>query len=76
MSAGHILNFPICLHLLSSRNGGVGPIRSKGPRGPAVRNAPKKPKTAEELDKELDTFMGDSTEATAPAAPTPDVEMA
>jgi len=56
--------------------GGVGPIRSRGPRGPAVRNAPKKPKTAEELDKELDTFMGDSTEATAPAAPAPDVEMA
>jgi len=55
------------------RNGVIGPIRSRPRR---VRTAPKKPKTAEELDKELDTFMGDSTETVAPAAPATDVEMA
>lgn len=43
--------------------GGVGPIRSRPiagrvPRG--TKKGPKKPPTAEELDKELDAFMGDS----------------
>jgi len=46
---------------------GFGPIRTR-PRGPAPkrpRSPPKKPKTAEELDKELDAFMGDAEEAPA-----------
>ncbi|KIL62732.1 hypothetical protein M378DRAFT_80844, partial [Amanita muscaria Koide BX008] len=37
----------------------VGPMRSR-PRGPKPRREPKKVKTAEELDMELDAFMGDS----------------
>ncbi|KAJ7100100.1 hypothetical protein B0H15DRAFT_818687 [Mycena belliarum] len=62
----------------SAPRGGVGPIRTRGARGAASapRPAPKKPKTAEELDKELEAFMGD-TEAVPPAAvPAQDVEMA
>ncbi|KDQ58567.1 hypothetical protein JAAARDRAFT_155101 [Jaapia argillacea MUCL 33604] len=43
---------------------GLGPIRSR-PRG-SGRPGPKKPKTVEDLDKELDAFMGDSS--TVPAA--------
>lgn len=66
----------------------MGPIRSRPARGPAApraagaRAGPKKPKTAEELDKELDAFMGDSetvapiAEEPAPAASVQDVEMA
>jgi len=51
---------------------GLGPIRSRPSRGlPAPRLGPKKPKTAEELDKELDAFMGDSDTA----APTTEVEV-
>ncbi|KAG6828701.1 hypothetical protein H0H87_001114, partial [Tephrocybe sp. NHM501043] len=56
----------------SGPRNGLGPIRSKparsGGRGGerAPRAVPKKAKTAEELDKELDAFMGDS-ESTAPA---------
>ncbi|KAG6876071.1 hypothetical protein C0993_005739, partial [Termitomyces sp. T159_Od127] len=58
-----------------------GPIRSRPARG--APRAPKKPKTAEELDKELDAFMGDAEPAvvteqtpTAPEQSTQDVEMA
>ncbi|PPQ78630.1 hypothetical protein CVT25_010594 [Psilocybe cyanescens] len=58
----------------------AGPVRNRPARGPgnAARNAapfarapkgPKKPKTAEELDKELDAFMGDA-ETTGPGAST------
>jgi len=36
---------------------GGGPVRTRGARQP--RPGPKKPKTAEELDKELDSFMND-----------------
>jgi len=55
----------------------TGPIRSRRGGG---RKAPKKPKTAEDLDKELDQFMGDGskdTDAPAPAATVQqaDVEM-
>lgn len=60
---------------------GAGPIRSRPARG--APRAPKKPKTAEELDKELDAFMGDAEPAvvteqtpTAPEQSTQDVEMA
>jgi len=61
----------------------TGPIRSRrGGARPAPR-APKKPKTAEDLDKELDQFMGDgpkeTASVTAPPAATEqeaDVEMA
>jgi len=38
---------------------GGGPIRTRGARPP--RPGPKKPKTAEELDKELDSFMKDDS---------------
>ncbi|KAJ7599386.1 hypothetical protein C8J56DRAFT_188700 [Mycena floridula] len=73
---------------------GPGPIRTrgsrKGPKGTAsapsaakVRPGPKKPKTAEDLDKELDAFMVDSEAVApeaeaeaAPAAVAQDVEMA
>jgi len=51
--------------------GGVGPIRSH-PRGGAAprapRPGPKKPKTADELDKELDAFMGDGSKDEEAAA--------
>ncbi|TFK67742.1 hypothetical protein BDN72DRAFT_842684 [Pluteus cervinus] len=43
---------------------GFGPIRSRPPRS-APKPQAKKPKTAEDLDKELDAFMGDSTPAAA-----------
>jgi hypothetical protein len=62
--------------LCSTSGNGPGPIRNKG-RG-AVRAAPKEhrkpkntPKTAAELDQELDSFMKD--DAAAPI--TEDVEM-
>ncbi|GLB42127.1 putative RNA recognition motif containing protein [Lyophyllum shimeji] len=67
----------------------VGPIRSRPIRGVggAARppRGPKKPKTAEELDKELDAFMGDAeplataepaAEPTQPEPVVQDVEMA
>lgn len=65
-------------NVLCSTNGnGPGPIRNKG-RG-VIRTAPKEPrkpkntpKTAAELDQELDSFMKD--DAVAPSAE--DVEMA
>ncbi|KAF5379231.1 hypothetical protein D9615_005863 [Tricholomella constricta] len=72
----------------SGPRGGVGPIRSRpargGPAAPRATRVPKKPKTAEELDKELDAFMGDSEPAALPAdeqaqpetAAQQDVEMA
>ena len=71
----HRLNplLPLC-----SQNG--GPIRNR-PRTPA--RAPKKPLTAEELDKELEAFMKDDTSTTAAttsdtteAKPSEDVDMA
>ncbi|KAJ2914536.1 hypothetical protein MD484_g5870, partial [Candolleomyces efflorescens] len=46
--------------------GRIGPVRSKPlPRGP--RRERKKPKTAADLDQELDAFMGDA-EPSTPAA--------
>jgi len=61
-----------------------GPIRTR--HGVRPSRAPKKPKTAEDLDKELDQFMGDGSKemngaapvAALPAATEPqtDVEMA
>ncbi|KAJ7717643.1 hypothetical protein DFH07DRAFT_1012501 [Mycena maculata] len=65
----------------SGPRGGIGPIRTRGRgggRAAAPRPAPKKPKTAEELDKELDAFMVDEAPAPVPAptAPAQDVEMA
>ena len=58
-------SFFYCIRLnCTFRKGTVGPIRSR-PRGPKPRREPKKPKTAEELDKELDAFMGDSEPANA-----------
>jgi THO complex subunit 4 len=51
----------------------TGPIRSRRGGGRSAPRVPKKPKTAEDLDKELDLFMGDgpkekdiATSATAP----------
>ena len=65
--------------LMFSQNG-AGPIRNR-PRAPA--RAPKKPVTAEDLDKELDAFMKDDNASTAPVLadngqtkPTEDVDMA
>ncbi|KAF7325663.1 RRM domain-containing protein [Mycena kentingensis (nom. inval.)] len=65
--------------------GGVGPIRNRGGRGKPVAPKParKAPKTMEDLDKELDAFMGDATPAptttaepeTDAAPPAQDVEM-
>lgn len=52
-----------------------GAIRSRPRRGPkapaavAPRPGPKKPKTVEDLDKELDAFMGDAEPATATTVP-------
>jgi len=56
---------------------GAGPTWTKS-RGTASRSEPKKPKTAEELDNELDAFMGDSAEPAppAPAVVEGDVDMA
>ena len=71
----------------ANRQGGVGPVRNRA-RGSAARGkapkraAPPKPKTIEELDKELDAFMQDDVKpqpaaepAAAPSVPTDDVEM-
>lgn len=74
----------------SGPRGGVGPIRSRrgagGPPAARIPRGPKKPKTAEELDKELDAFMGDSEPVLqvpaavdaeqAPVAQAQDVDMA
>ena len=54
------------LHLI--RQGGVGPVRTKARGGAASARAParkerEKPKTAEELDQELDAFMKDEITA-------------
>ena len=60
----------------------TGPIRSRrgGGGGGGAPRALKKPKTAEDLDKELDLFMGDSPQEATAAAPATagaeDVEMA
>ncbi|KAK0470488.1 hypothetical protein IW261DRAFT_1003729 [Armillaria novae-zelandiae] len=55
----------------------TGPVRSK-PNRKVAPKGPKKPRTAEDLDKELDAFMGDAEPTAVPAkeAPTQDVEMA
>ena len=64
----------------NQRNEGrVGPIRAKTTRASKPKHS-KKPKTAAELDKELDAFMVDVSDpaASAPApaaAPTADVDM-
>ncbi|KAI0356108.1 RNA-binding domain-containing protein [Trametes cingulata] len=71
----------------TAQEGGVGPVRTKARGGGAGarggRKGPTKPKTAEELDKELDAFMKDDIVATppqpanaAPATTEGDVEMA
>ncbi|EKM77399.1 hypothetical protein AGABI1DRAFT_115306 [Agaricus bisporus var. burnettii JB137-S8] len=49
---------------------GVGPVRSKPGRATRPKKGPPKPPTAEELDKELDAFMGDSNTA-GPAVEAP-----
>jgi len=56
----------------------TGPIRSRRGKARPTARAPKKPKTAEDLDKELDLFMGDGSKETSAtvAATTVDVEMA
>ena len=58
-----------------SRSNGAGPIRSKqrGKPAPREKKVKQTPKSAEELDKELDAFMKDDT-APGPAQ-TEDVEM-
>jgi len=61
----------------SGPRGGVGPIRTRPTRGgngrpAASKPGPKKIKTAEELDKELDAFMVDND---TDAPPAQDVEM-
>ena len=57
------------------RQTGVGPVRTKQRPNPGAANAraskrlqPPKPKTAEELDKELDAFMKDEITADSVAA--------
>lgn len=63
---------------LSFSDGGVGPVRTKGRHA----RQKKQPKTAEQLDKELDLFMKDeitpaqAQPASAGAAGDGDVEMA
>ena len=58
----------------------TGPIRSKRGGGGGAFRASKKPKTAEDLDKELDLFMGDGPQEATTTAPATtegeDVEMA
>ncbi|KAF9014539.1 hypothetical protein BDZ89DRAFT_995121 [Hymenopellis radicata] len=63
--------FLTCLLCSPSHTRYSGPIRTKPARNgkPTTKPAPKKPKTAEDLDKELEAFMGD-------AEPAQDVEMA
>lgn len=69
---------------LNGSSRGTGPIRTKRGGARHTPKASKKPKTAEDLDKELDLFMGDGTKeaVTSAAAPTvpaqaeEDVEMA
>jgi THO complex subunit 4 len=41
----------------SHKHQGTGPIRTKAAR--VTKSGPKRPKTAEELDQELDSFMKD-----------------
>ncbi len=83
----------MCLHARTQsaaadpfyREGGVGPVRNK-PRGGAAgpragKRVPAKPKTAEDLDKELDAYLQDDipkaqTEKPAAVAVEGDVEMA
>jgi THO complex subunit 4 len=48
-----------------TKSTGGGPVRTKAARAPREK---KKPKTAEELDKELDTFMGDDAPTAASSA--------
>ncbi|KAF5389609.1 hypothetical protein D9757_004233 [Collybiopsis confluens] len=53
----------------ASRGGGRGGNRGGGTRHSEPKiNSPKQPKTAEELDKELDAFMGDADPATVDAS--------
>ncbi|EIN08345.1 RNA-binding domain-containing protein [Punctularia strigosozonata HHB-11173 SS5] len=66
-----------------SRTAGSGPVRTRGGRGrggaaPRTPRESKKPKTAEELDKELESFMGDTSAPVQPsvASADADVEMA
>ncbi|EIW55221.1 RNA-binding domain-containing protein [Trametes versicolor FP-101664 SS1] len=70
----------------AATEGGVGPVRNK-PRGGAAgpragKRVPAKPKTAEDLDKELDAYLQDDvipngqTEKPAAVAGEGDVEMA
>ncbi|EAU89316.2 hypothetical protein CC1G_03581 [Coprinopsis cinerea okayama7 len=51
-----------------AKGGRIGPIRAKATRTThnKPKKQPKKPKTAEELDKELDAFMGDVEPTQAP----------
>ncbi|KAJ3559390.1 hypothetical protein NM688_g378 [Phlebia brevispora] len=58
----------------SSLSGGLGPVRTKG-RGARAPREPKKPKTAQELDMELDAFMKDDAKPATAQNQTEDVEM-
>lgn len=49
----------------------VGPVRSRPGRVARPKKGPPKPPTAEELDKELDAFMGDSSTAVPPVENVP-----
>jgi THO complex subunit 4 len=70
-------------HAVPSAPRSIGPIRTKDKgvrggvkgRGGAARGASKKPKTAQELDSELDAFMGDGETSVIPVS-APDVAMA
>lgn len=57
-TAAVIENLSLTLLFRRKPQGG-GPVRTKGMRPP--RPGRKKPKTAEELDKELDSFMNDDS---------------
>jgi len=43
-------------------------VRNRGRATPPVR---KQPRTAEDLDKELDAFMGDNADTVVPSNPAP-----
>lgn len=74
----HLPHFFLLIITSMATRRGVGPIRSRrggegrggGGGGRVAPRAPKKPKTAEDLDKELDLFMGDGPRDGEEATPT------
>ena len=58
------------LSLVVTRQGSVGPVRTKARGGaPSTRASRReKPKTMEELDQELEAFMNDDVTPTPPPA--------